>query len=66
MRCNHCHSLMFEAEIVKEGHTEQTLFECPTCCRTHLYSRRLSAHDSAEYQNRKQGGYKLKTAGIPG
>ncbi len=57
---------MFEAEIVKEDHTEQTLFECPTCCRTHLYSRRLSAHESAEYQNRKQGGYRPKTAGIPG
>jgi hypothetical protein len=57
---------MFEAQIVKERHTEQTLFECPTCCRTHLYSRRLSAHESGEYQNRKQGGYRLKAAGIPG
>jgi hypothetical protein len=57
---------MFEAEVVKEGHTEQTLFECPTCSRTHLYSRRLNAPECGEYRNRKQEGYRLKTAGIPG
>ncbi len=42
---------MFEAEIVTEGHTEQTLFECPNCSRTHLYSRRLSAVEGGGYRD---------------
>ncbi len=62
MRCSHCHSLMFEVEIIQEGLTEQTLFECPACCRNHLYSRRLSAHESGGHQNREQGMYRLEAA----
>ncbi len=57
---------MFEVEIIQEDHTEQTLFECPTCHQTHLCSRRLSPYESGGNQNRKQGEFRLKMAGIPG
>ena len=46
MRCNHCQTLMFEAEIVMEGHTEQTLFQCPVCNRVSLSFRRVGARES--------------------
>jgi phage FluMu protein Com len=46
MRCSHCQSLMLEAEIVREGHTELTWHECPTCGRLNLYSRMLDASES--------------------
>lgn len=66
MRCNHCQSLMFKAEVVKAGQTEQTLFECPTCNRTRLSSRRLGILESGALQDREQGVFMLKVAGVPG
>jgi uncharacterized C2H2 Zn-finger protein len=46
MRCSHCDSLMLPADVVKEGRSEQTLFECPICGLTRLHSRRVSDYES--------------------
>jgi len=46
MRCSNCQSIMCATEIVNEGQTEQTRFECSICGRTHLSSRRLTAFEN--------------------
>ena len=65
MRCNHCQSLMFEAEVVKEGHTEQTLFQCPTCNRNRLSSRPLEAFESGGRQRVGEGRTRHRAGGCP-
>jgi DNA-directed RNA polymerase subunit M/transcription elongation factor TFIIS len=42
MHCTHCFSLMITMEQQREGRTEQTRFECPTCGRNHLSTRQVS------------------------
>ena len=65
MRCNHCQSLMFEAEVVKEGHTEQTLFQCSTCSRTRLSSRPLQESESGALRRVGEGKSRLRAGGYP-
>lgn len=50
MRCKHCDSTLIETETVKEGHTEQTLYECPNCGRTALNSRFISDREEMQQQ----------------
>ena len=42
MHCSNCFSIMIKMEQQREGRTEQTRFECPTCGRNHLSTRQLS------------------------
>jgi hypothetical protein len=52
MHCSHCQSLMFEAEIIKSGHSEQIWYECPLCARVHLSSRYLAHCELSEVPGR--------------
>ncbi len=42
MHCSNCFSIMIKMEQQREGRTEQTRFECPTCGRNHLSTRQVS------------------------
>jgi len=65
MRCIHCQSLMFEAEVVLEGHTEQILFQCPTCSRNHLSSRPMVACESGTLVREGQGTIRIRVGSCP-
>ncbi len=41
MYCQRCRSLMLMAEQNRQGHTEQTRYECPNCGRGELLTRRI-------------------------
>jgi uncharacterized C2H2 Zn-finger protein len=61
MRCSHCDSLMLPADVVKEGCSEQTWFECPTCQLIRLYSRRVSGYESHVNQEHFLASHSLST-----